>query len=58
MNFIAYYMNSSGYPKFTFVFADNRKEAKNQFKQFHPDDELISLYVNCNEVVYALAHMF
>lgn len=58
MNFIAYYMNSSGYPTFTFVFADNRKEARNQFKQFHPDDELISLYVNCNEVVYVLAHMF
>lgn len=58
MNFIAYYLNSAGYPAFTFVCAESRKDAKKEFKAFHPDDELVSLYVECNDIVFALTHMF
>lgn len=50
MNFVVYYLNSSGFPQFTFVCEDNLKEAKKQFKRFHPDTEIQKIFVAVDDM--------
>lgn len=45
MNFVIYSLNTSEYPVFTLVTADNVSEAKRTFKKFNPDNEIRKVYV-------------
>lgn len=58
MNFVVYYMNYDGFPHFCFVQAESKRAAKKEFERFHPDAEMKQLYVDCNDIAYALAHCF